>query len=93
MYFIYGKDDCAFCTKAKEELTRNNLRWYEYKLGVDYTKDDLIEILRDHNVLLERLTVPQIFLRNKLEYKYIYIGGYEDLLEYFENHGIYGHQN
>jgi glutaredoxin len=52
----------------------------ELKLGVEFTREELRELIGEHLPL----TVPQIFVYNKR------IGGYEDFLEYCENHGIIG---
>ena len=38
------------------------------------------------NLVGKKVTVPQIIINGKL------IGGYEDLLEYFEQHSIFGMQ-
>lgn len=55
-----------------------NLTYTELKLGEDYTKDDLYELIAPN----KRLTVPQIYVNN------IHVGGYEDFVEYCDNHGL-----
>ena len=65
--------------------------WYSEKTDTEWllqipvpglTKDDLVKLLgRELNV-----TVPQIVADNKL------IGGYDDLIQYMEDHGITGPQ-
>lgn len=82
MYKIYTKDDCVWCVKAKRLMMDLDLKYEELKLGVDYTKEDLRELVPQHLPL----TVPQIFVYNKR------IGGYEDFAEYVENTGITGAQ-
>lgn len=79
---IYSKPDCSWCDKAKALLKQYSFDYSEKTLNVDYTKDDLRELVGPD----KRLTVPQIILDNKL------IGGYEDLLQHFENHNIFGVQ-
>lgn len=82
MYKIYTKDDCGWCVKAKRLMMDLDLKYEELKLGVDYTKEELRELVPAHLPL----TVPQIFVYNKR------IGGYEDFAEYVENSGITGPQ-
>ena len=82
MYKIYTKDDCVWCVKAKRLMMDLDLKYEELKLGVDYTKEELRELVPAHL----SLTVPQIFVYNKR------IGGYEDFAEYIENTGITGAQ-
>lgn len=75
---IYTKDNCSWCVKAKELMNKIGMRYTEKKLGTDYTRDDLRTLIGEHLPL----TVPQVFIYNKR------IGGYEDLVEYCDNHGL-----
>jgi glutaredoxin len=79
-YTIYTKDSCIWCVKAKELMKQHHISYEEKKLGVDYTKDDLVKLLgRETNI-----TVPQILIGDRL------IGGHDDLVQYMEDHGISG---
>jgi glutaredoxin len=40
---IYSKENCTFCASAKNLLTSRNKLFTEHKLGVDYTKEQLLE--------------------------------------------------
>ena len=80
---IYTKDNCSWCVKAKELMNNLHLSYDEKKLGTDYTRDELREMLGEHLPL----TVPQIYVRGKR------IGGYEDFADYCETTGIMGIQN
>ena len=70
-------------------ITKDNCKWCvlakkEFKRNIpdDLSKEEFEHITEQHNT---KLTVPKIFNGT------ILIGGYEDLLEYFENHsGGYG---
>jgi glutaredoxin len=73
---IYTKDNCSWCVKAKDLMNRFNITYTEKKLGVDFTVDELKEKVGT----VARLTVPQIFIKETR------IGGYEDLVEYLDNH-------
>lgn len=83
---IYTKDNCVWCVRAKELLKNLNVPYQEKKLGTDYTKEELRELVNGSAPvsMTPPLTVPQIFVYNKR------IGGYEDLVEYCENHGMIG---
>lgn len=80
MYKIYTKKNCPWCVKVKELMNNCGIQYLELKLGEDFTHDELKTLLPQ----TLPLTVPQVFVYNKR------IGGYEDLAEYLENHGIMG---
>jgi len=75
---IYTKNDCVWCVRAKELMKNLNLNYEEFKHGTDYTKEELQELIGPN----KRLTVPQIYVNN------ILIGGYEDFVDYCDNHGL-----
>lgn len=79
---IYSRDSCPWCDRAKALLSQYKFPYSEKILNRDYVKEDLQSVLGPN----KKLTVPQIVIDDKL------IGGYEDLLEYFENHFIFGTQ-
>ncbi|QGZ16223.1 glutaredoxin [Erwinia phage Hena1] len=56
-YTVYGKDNCPFCTAAKGLLMSKALPFTYLTLGVDYTREELIEKCAP---AIPR-TVPQIF--------------------------------
>jgi glutaredoxin len=74
---IYSKPNCSWCVKAKELMNKLNLNYDEKVLNVDYTRDELKQLMPENLPL----TVPQIFVYNKR------IGGYEDFAEWCDNHG------
>ena len=76
MNIIWTKDNCSFCLKAKELLALYGISYEERKLGSGWTKEDLLASVPTAK------TVPQIFLWGK------YVGGYNDLLKYIEDHGM-----
>ena len=73
---IYSKNDCVYCTKAKN-LVKN--------LGLDYTEKRLEEfesvekMLEDIGKQVRQM--PQIKIDDEL------IGGYNQLVEHFEKQG------
>ena len=80
MYRIYSKDNCNWCVKTKQLMNEIGLNYQELKLGVDYEKEELRNLVPKNLPL----TVPQIFVYNKR------IGGYEDFQEYLESTGVLG---
>ena len=54
---IYTKPDCTYCVQAKDLLTKCNLTYEEFTVGIHITKEELIEHLK-RNVK----TVPQIVI-------------------------------
>ena len=69
---VWSKYDCTFCDQAKSLLDLKGYEIEERKIGDGYTKEDLLE-----SVPAAR-SVPQVFIEDKL------IGGYNELLKYFE---------
>jgi glutaredoxin len=73
---IYSKDNCLYCTKAKSLVKR---------LGLDYTEKTM-ESFESVDKMLEDIgkqvrQMPQIKIDGEL------IGGYNQLVEYFEKQG------
>ena len=79
---IYTKDNCNWCVKAKRLMNDLGMKYTEFKLGVDFTKEELRE--KKNMAEWERLFLPQIFIGEKC------IGGYEELYEYCEATGMVG---
>jgi glutaredoxin 3 len=73
---IWSKDNCPYCTKAKELLVSKDINFEERNISKEWTKEQLLESIP------EAKTVPQIFLWGK------YVGGYDSLLVYIENHNM-----
>ena len=82
MYTIITKDNCKWCVLAKKEFKKRKLSYNERNIPEDLSKEEFQHITEQHDT---KSTVPKIFKESVL------IGGYEDLLEYFENdQGGYG---
>jgi glutaredoxin len=77
---VWTRDRCDYCDMAKKELKLRGYEIEERNIWGDWHKNDLLEVAP------EAKTVPQIFIRNK------HIGGYNDLMQYFEETtSNYGH--
>lgn len=74
MIWIYGKEDCIWCDKAVQYLTDTN-REFTY---IDIHEPGVLDFLK----LRGFKTVPQIFIEQK------HIGGYNDLIFYFDQDKI-----
>lgn len=64
---IYTKEDCAFCTNAKNLLRMHKKDYVEYKLGEDFSRDILL------SKFPEATTYPVIVIDG------FNIGGYDQL--------------
>ncbi len=77
---VWTRDDCVYCSLAKKELRNRQYQVDERNINKIWSKEDLLKVVPDAK------TVPQIFIRNK------YIGGYSELMTYFEETtSNYGH--
>lgn len=75
-FTIYSRDNCPFCTMAKNLIERNGLKYTEVNIFEEENLQKLEEKLG-----YAPKTVPQIFESDN------HIGGYNDLLVYFSNKG------
>ena len=71
-FLIFTKYRCSYCDRAKTLIDQKG---YEYE-SINIEEDNNIEILLEKNKYAR--TMPQIFINDKL------IGGYTDLVKYFE---------
>ena len=76
---IYSKPNCSWCTLLKELLFRMNLPYFEYLLGENITKEELIKAIGND---IKPLLVPQIYIQNQR------IGGYKEFIEYCQKNNI-----
>lgn len=75
---IYSKNNCVFCTKAKELVKNLGLEYIEKNLEKDFNYD-FKKLIKD--IGKKVMSMPQIKINNEL------IGGYNQLLEYFIEEG------
>lgn len=73
---IYSKDNCTYCTKAKSLVKRLGLEYEERKLESFESVDKMLE-----DIGKQVRQMPQIKIDEEL------IGGYNQLVEYFEKQG------
>jgi glutaredoxin 3 len=64
---VWTKDACPYCVAAKALLEQQGIDYEEKKIGVDYTREQLLEAVPTAR------TVPQIFLDGEL------VGGFTQL--------------
>lgn len=82
-YIVYGKTSCTYCEAAKNLLASKGEEFTYKQIGVDTTKEELIEVCQKFNVVPR--TVPQIFCDNGNVINYV--GGY-DALQNFIKHKV-----
>jgi len=73
---IYSKDNCTYCTKAKSLVKRLGLDYEEKKMESFESVDKMLE-----DIGKQVRQMPQIKIDGEL------IGGYNQLVEYFEKQG------
>jgi len=74
---IYSKPNCVFCDKAKSLLKNLGMTYEEKMCGKDFnTPEELYEAVGK-----QVRTMPQIVIEGEL------IGGYNQLVEYFNDKG------
>jgi glutaredoxin 3 len=69
---IWSKDSCPYCDQAKTLLTQKGIVYEERRIGVEYTREQLLEAVPAAK------TVPQIFLNDQ------HIGGFTELRQHFQ---------
>jgi len=80
---IYTKENCPWCVKVKALLTEYDDKFIELHLGVDFKRQDIINLIGPD----KKPTLPQVIINDN------HIGGYEDLLVYYEDTFRFGIQN
>mgnify|MGYP003645059398 CR=1 FL=1 len=73
---VYTRENCKYCFKTKHELETRKISYTEYNLAEEDVRDELL-IKAPKATLL-----PQIFINE------VNIGGYDELLDYFDNHNM-----
>ena len=73
---IYSKNNCVYCTKAKNLVKNLGLEYTEKRLEEFESVDKMLE-----DIGKQVRQMPQIKIDNEL------IGGYNQLVEYFEKQG------
>jgi glutaredoxin len=64
---VWTKDACPYCVQAKALLEQRGIEYEEKKIGVEYTREHLLEAVPTAR------TVPQIFLDGE------HVGGFTEL--------------
>lgn len=75
---VYSKPNCPYCVRAKHLLENLNVKYTEKVVGVDTTREELLEAAPNAR------TVPQIIINGEV------IGGYDQLNSYIENTNFNG---
>jgi glutaredoxin len=78
-FTLYTKDNCTFCTQAKQLLTNKGYSFSELKVPTQADKDMIQQRVTESGSPIQVRTVPQIFTEDK------YIGDYTSLVKYLNN--------
>jgi glutaredoxin 3 len=70
---LWSKDMCPQCTQAKQLLDSKGIQYEERKIGSDWTKEQLLEVVPTAR------SVPQIFIDEQ------YVGGFNELKKRLTN--------
>jgi glutaredoxin 3 len=70
---VWTKDACPYCVQAKALLEQQGIDYEEKRIGVDYTREQLLEAVPTAR------TVPQIFLDGS------HVGGFSELKQKLGN--------
>ena len=81
-YIVYGKDNCSYCTNAKNMLTSRNEKFQYKNLDSDYTLQTLKDLVKDI-ADIEPKTFPQIICISGDNVKYI--GGFTELFSHLNS--------
>jgi glutaredoxin len=73
---IYTSSTCGWCLKIKELLKRAEVEYTEYRLGVDFTREEFSEMFKDRN------SFPTMTVDGE------YIGGLTESVRYFVEKGL-----
>lgn len=68
----YSRDNCSYCTNLQKYLESKNLPYTEYKLNVDFTREELLELFPTAK------TFPVVVVDDK------FIGGYTNFVELYQ---------
>ena len=74
---IYSKENCIYCSKAKNLMDKLGLDYTEKKLEDFNSVDEMVD-----DIGKKVKTMPQIKIDDTL------VGGYHQLIEYFDDKGL-----
>lgn len=78
MFYVYSLPGCKYCEMAKAFLSNKNERVYEVS-----DKETVLDVVKKYG----QTTVPQIFYYNGPDEKLPgHIGGYTELVEWYDEH-------
>jgi ribonucleoside-diphosphate reductase alpha subunit len=80
---IYSKDDCKYCTLAKELLKNNNLTYNEVLLNDQNERMEFYNEWTDEETETLVNSMPQIFIESNKS-SLVRIGGYTEFVEYIK---------
>ena len=76
IYTIYSKENCPFCQKIKILFELNEIKFVEYKLDRDFSRQDF------YNIFGESSTFPQTIMGDEV------LGGCSETIKYLQEKDI-----
>ena len=76
-FTIYSKEGCPYCTKIEQVLQLARLRYVNYKLNVDFTREEF------YSEFGEGCTFPQVVLNDEK-----HLGGCSDTVQYLQEQNL-----
>jgi glutaredoxin len=73
---IYSKENCQYCEKIKQVFGLKQMNYVEYKLDVDFTRQNFIDEFGENS------TFPRILIDGKL------IGGASETISYLKENNL-----
>ena len=84
MFIVFGKETCPYCINTKTLLDESRKKYIYLPLEEEQNSDYVDKLISLKLIPEIHTTVPKVIKFKKKKGKSIFIGGYEDLLDYFE---------
>ena len=81
IYHVYGKNNCGYCSRAKNLLRSRNEQFFYH----DISKDEAA--MKYVKETLQARTVPQVISEDAGQFTHI--GGYTELAAHFEENDMF----
>ena len=75
-FTVYSKEGCPYCTKIEQVLQLSGLRYVNYKLNTDFTREEFYAEFGQGS------TFPQVIVEDR------HIGGCTDTVQYLKEQNL-----
>lgn len=84
MFIVFGKETCPYCINTRSLLDESKKKYIYLPLEEEENVDYVSELKLLKLIPETHKTVPKVIKFKKKKGRSEFIGGYEDLLDYFE---------